>query len=94
MRSPSAFEVILLARVLMRVEPAERPATAMSILAETDVADHGRKLTGRAHHAFGDGSLMARCRLFCPPPEPLADDGDFLTCMVLASQAVLLHYCR
>lgn len=94
MRTPSAFEVILLARVLTRIEPALRPAEAKSILAETDVADHRRRLTGRAHEVFGDGSLMARCRQFCPPPEPLADDEDFLSCLVLAAQAVLFHSSR
>lgn len=91
MRSPLASEIVLLARVLSRQNPQDRPAQAASILAETDKADAHRRETGRAHPDFGDGSLMARCSLLRPPPEPLADDPDFLACLALAANAVLFH---
>ena len=91
MRAPTASEVVLLARVLSRVSARDRLASAASILAETDSADLHRRRTGRAHPAFGDGSLMTRCSLLCPPPEPLADDREFLACLALAANAVLFH---
>ena len=91
MRSPLASEIVLLARVLSRLNPQDRPAQAASILAETDKADAHRRETGHAHPAFGDGSLMARCSLLLPPAEPLADDPDFLACLALAANAVLFH---
>jgi hypothetical protein len=91
MRSPLASEIVLLARILSRLNPQDRPAQAVSILAETDKADAHRRETGHAHPDFGDGSLMARCSLLFPPAEPLADDSDFLACLALAANAVLLH---
>lgn len=91
MRAPTASEIVLLARVLTRISTRDRLASVTSILAETDGADLYRRRTGHAHPAHGDGSLMARCSLLCPPPEPLADDREFLACLALAANAVLLH---
>lgn len=91
MRAPTASEIVLLARVLSRMSNGDRLASVASILAEADSADLHRRRTGHAHPAHGDGSLMARCSLLCPPPEPLADDREFLVCLALAANAVLLH---
>jgi hypothetical protein len=91
MRVPAAFEISLLARIISRAAPKDRKALAVSILAEAEHAhDHLRK-TGRAHPAFGDGSLMTRCNLLSPPPEPLGNDREFLACLALAAHAVLFH---
>jgi hypothetical protein len=91
MRVPAASEIVLLARVISRASPPDRSALAASILAEADRAHHHLRQTGRAHPAFGDGSLMARCSLLSPPAEPLGDDREFLVCLVMAANAVLLH---
>lgn len=91
MRVPAASEIVLLARVLTRLVPEDRPSIAMAILAEADEAGQHLRLTGHAHAIFGDGSLMARCAQLSPPPEPLADDREFLVCLVLAANAVLIH---
>lgn len=91
MRAPAASEIVLLARVLTRLAPEDRPFLASTILAEADAADQHLRLTGRAHPTFGDGSLMARCARLSPPPEPLADDRAFLLCLILAANAVLIH---
>jgi hypothetical protein len=91
MRVPSASEVVLLARVLWRAAPEDRSAQALSILAEVDIADACFRRTGRAHSGYGDGSLLARCSLLCPPAEPLCNDREFLASLALAAQAVLAH---
>jgi hypothetical protein len=91
MRVPSASEIVLLARVLSRAEPDHRPARALSILAEVDVADAHIRKTGRAHPDFGDGSLLSRCSLLCPPAEPLCNDRDFLASLALAARVMLVH---
>ncbi len=91
MRVPSASEIVLLARVLTRLAPKDRSGMAMAILAETDEAELHLRLTGHTHPTFGDGSLMARCTQLSPPPEPLADDREFLACLALAANAVLIH---
>lgn len=81
----------MLARVLSRHAPADRPRRALAVLAEAELADRHRRHTGRIHRSFGDGSLMVRCMLLFPPAEPMADDGDFLTCLALAALAMRLH---
>jgi hypothetical protein len=91
MRVPAASEIVLLARVISRAEPRDRPALAASILAQTDRAHDHLCKTGRVHPAFGDGSLMARCSLLFPPSEPLGDDREFVDCLAMAARAVLLH---
>lgn len=91
MRAPAASEIVLLARVLTRLAPEDRPFMASTILAEADEAERHLRLTGRAHPTFGDGSLMARCARLSPPPEPLADDREFLLCLVLAANALFIH---
>jgi hypothetical protein len=91
MWAPSVAEIVLLARVLSRAEPADRPALAASLLADADNADRHRRRLGKAHPDLGDGSLMARCIRLSPPPEPLGDDSDFLVCLALAAQSVLFH---
>jgi hypothetical protein len=91
MRAPAASEIVLLARVLTRLAPEDRHFMASSILAETDEAERHLRLTGHAHPTFGDGSLMTRCALLSPPPEPFADDPAFLACLALAANALLIH---
>jgi uncharacterized protein YecE (DUF72 family) len=91
MRPPSASEIILLARVLTRIVDTDRQGSAMTLLSETDEAERYLRLTGRPHPVFGDGSLMARCHRLKPPSEALADDRDFLICLVIAANAMLSH---
>ena len=48
-------------------------------------------LSGCFHPSFGDGSLIARCLTLAPPPEPFADDREFLRCLALAAHVMLVH---
>jgi hypothetical protein len=92
-RSASPSEILLLARVLTRVPPADRFRSALAILLDADEAQNHLMLTGIGHADFGDGSLMSRCHRLCPPSEPMADDPDFLVCVALAANALLFHSC-
>ena len=88
MRDPSGAEVLLLARVLVRIDEAERRQRAAEIIAEVEAAARHLSLSGRCHPKWGDGSLMARCLRLDPPPEPLANDSAFLSCIVMACEAL------
>ncbi len=91
MRPPTAQEVVLLARVLTRLAPADRRRAARAILRDTDVAESHWRATGLGHSTFGDGSLMSRCHLLFPPAEPMADCRDFLACLSTAALCVRAH---
>lgn len=91
MRRPMVSEVVLLARVLTRIAPEDRPGAARAILSETDEADLHVQATGECHARLGDGSLMSRCRQMSPPPEPMADDRAFLASLVTAALAIMAH---
>ena len=45
--------------VVLAQPPARRAAVAAHLLAQADIADRYRKRFGRAHPAFGTGSLMS-----------------------------------
>ena len=91
MRPPIAAELLLFARVLMRLPRRLRGAAARSILSEVDVAARYLIQTGRRHPMFGDGSLMARCHALQPAAEPMADDPDFLRALRTVTAAMLRH---
>jgi hypothetical protein len=93
MRPPTAGEILLLARTLMTKPAKGRRHYADSLLRDVGKAAHHQAATGRAHPAFGDGSLAARCHLADPRPEPMADDPDFLAALVVAAQS-LRRYSR
>jgi hypothetical protein len=91
MRPLLICEVVLLARVLTRTAPEDRPEVARAILAETDQADAHMQATGTCHSRFGDGSLMSRCSQLSPPSEPMADDHAFLASLAAAALAIMSH---
>lgn len=91
MRSPMVCEVVLLARVLTRIAPAERNETAGQLLSDTDKAEVYLKESGHCHSVFGDGSLMSRCLRLSPPAEPMADDPEFLACLITAAHSIFIH---
>jgi len=93
MRDPSGAELLVLARVLSRIEERNRHRAAKALLDEVEAAAAHLRLSGRCHPDFGDGSLMARCLRLDPPPEPMASDDGFLSSLAAACAAVRRH-CR
>jgi hypothetical protein len=68
-----------------------RELAAASILHEVEIADQHARLLGSCHPDFGDGSLMSRCLLLSPRPEPLAQDREFLLATIAACRALLRY---
>jgi hypothetical protein len=91
MRPPSAGEIVLFARVLMRLPKGQRGRAARRLLSEVEAGGQNKLVTGQAHPVFGDGSLAARCLLAGPSAEPFADDADFLLSLIVAARAVHCH---
>jgi hypothetical protein len=89
MRDPTVADLLLLARVLSRIDAARQGSFAATVLVETDIAQQHLAATGACHPRFGDGSLMSRCQRLSPPPEPMANDPDFLTAIIAACRAIL-----
>lgn len=91
MRPPGLADMDLLARVLMSKPPEQRQSFARQIIAEVKAAAGHLRVSGRSHPQFGDGSLMARCLSLPLVPEQSASEGDFLSAMIAACQAVREH---
>lgn len=90
-RDPSGAELLIFARTLMLVSGNRRSLVAARILHEVEIADQHVRLLGHCDPAFGDGSLMSRCHLLSPLPEPLAHDHEFLLATIAACEALLRH---
>jgi hypothetical protein len=89
MRSPTGADVLLFARALLTVPASYRATCAARFLDDVETAARHLAATGHAHAAYGDGSLAARCHLSRPSAEPMADDPDFLTALIVAAEALM-----
>lgn len=90
-RDPSGAELLIFARTLMLFPREMRDLGATRILHEVEMADLHTRGAGKCDPFFGDGSLMSRCLLLSPRPEPLAHDRDFLLATIAACKALLRH---
>lgn len=63
-------DVIAVARVLRAARGEEWTRLLRLMVGAATEAERHRRATGRAHPAFGDGSLMGIALRFRPPPEP------------------------
>ena len=82
-------DLIAVARVLLATEEARWPAVVDRLLREAELADRHRMATGRAHVAFGNGSLMAATGQHIRPPEPLASDRRYLRALACVIDRIL-----
>jgi hypothetical protein len=62
----------------------QREAFARLLITQADAAHRYAKRLGRAHPAWGNGSLMARA-LLARPPQPATADASFLTALGLVA---------
>lgn len=76
MRSVLPGDLRAAACALLPVPRAARGAALAALLARAEAADRYRRRLGRAHPAWGDGTLAAAAGPV--PPEPFADDPDYL----------------
>jgi hypothetical protein len=88
MRPVMHGDLTALARHLMTMPTAQRPAGCAQLIAEADAADRYRKRFGRAHPLWGNGTVMARARTVPLPPEPALRHPDYARCLILALSAL------
>ena len=84
------MDILGLARVLTGVSFVERLELAQRLIDDTENADRYRRATGTSHPLLGDGSLLTRCLLTKPPPEPGPDDVEFLGAIAVAALVLSL----
>ncbi|HDR29185.1 MAG TPA: hypothetical protein ENN83_11355 [Rhodovulum sp.] len=83
MRPVLPGDAVAAARALFACPPGKRTASMALMLERAEAADAYRKRFGRAHPAWGNGSLMALAQRESLPPEPLLDDPDYCRCLAL-----------
>lgn len=76
-------------RALLCVPRSARQQVFDRMIIEAEAADKFRKSTGRAHPAWGNGSLMAAANLRQQAPEPMLDDTEYCSTMALAFDQLL-----
>lgn len=69
----------------MAVPDAARPSLARRLIDDAQTADQYRATFGRIHPRLGDGSVFSRCLLTRPPPEPDADNAQYLGAITTAA---------
>lgn len=83
-------DVIVLARALWVRPLAQRGALAARYIARARCAGRYRRVHGRTHPRFGDGTLSAAVLLDADGPclqAPAAMSADFAACLIEATQA-------
>lgn len=88
MRPVMMGDVIAAARVLCAARVGDRAALMRRLLRAASLADRHRRRTGRAHPAFGNGSLMAVARRRSSPAEPPLHDPAYLDCLCIVLAAL------
>ena len=82
-------DVVAAARALLAM-PAEKRRSAMgTMLSRASAADAYRKRFGRAHGAWGNGSLMAVAHGYELRPEPFLDDAEYCACLVMVFDTLM-----
>lgn len=91
MRPVTLGDLAAAARVLLAQPEGLRPAAMAALIARAEAADRLRLAEGRHHPLYGNGTLMAAALAHprADPPDPGGD--DFLSCLALATEAVLAH---
>lgn len=80
------------ARHLLALPDALRAPQCARLIAQADAADRYRKRFGRAHPAWGNGTLMAAARQHPLPREPRLNDPDYALCLILVLTQLRSRY--
>ncbi|SLN54445.1 DUF7742 family protein [Roseisalinus antarcticus] len=76
-------------RVLLAVPADQRRSTAWRLVARARIADAFRRQSGRIHHEFGTGTILASAMGFARADLPDTCDGRYRSAL-----AVFLEVCR
>jgi hypothetical protein len=74
--------------VVMGQPPEARAGVAALLLAQADLADRYRKRLGRAHPAFGTGSLMSAALNWPEGPRRRVYDASYCAALIVVLTAV------
>lgn len=89
MRPVTLTDLAAAVRVLLALPEDRRAAGLAALLARAEAADHHRRTTGRAHPAYGNGTLLAAA-LAHPAADPgTAGDRAYLLCLAQVLDAVV-----
>ncbi|MBB4022054.1 MULTISPECIES: DUF7742 family protein [Actibacterium] len=81
-------DVVAAARALLPLPDCARAAALRGMLARAAAADAYRKRFGRAHRAWGNGSLMAVALPRVRGAEPFLDDAEYCRCLALVFETL------
>lgn len=81
MRPIFPYDLQDVARALMMVSNAERPALAQDVLRRAVAADAYRRKFARPHPEFGHGTISGAARSFPLAPLPWHADQAYLSCI-------------
>ena len=79
-------DVSTAARALLHVPAGRRSGLCRRLIAEAEIADRYRRLTGRLHPRFGNGSLMSAAFKYPLHREPNFDHRDYCCCVIQVLQ--------
>jgi len=83
-------DVVAAARVLYEQPEGRRGLAMRGLLRQATWADRHRRISGRIHPLWGDGSLMSAALNRCPGPEPALSDAVYCTCLSMVLEALVV----
>ncbi|MEO1306550.1 MAG: hypothetical protein AAFV38_01100 [Pseudomonadota bacterium] len=89
MRPVVFTDVAFAARALMALPPDQRAHRAARLVRQAAVADRYRRRFGKAHPAWGNGSLLSAATRLPRSPIESFEDPDYCTCFSLVLRALL-----
>lgn len=89
MRPLHHSDICEVTRVLLPLSAEARPRALERFIAFADAADRFRQLTGRAHRAWGDGTLAAAVARQPRDSARTFEDFDYAQCWAMVLDAVI-----
>ncbi len=82
-------DVVAAARALLAVDIGTRPRLMRRMIAQASWADRFRRVSGKVHPFWGDGSLEVVAAGHAQKAEPFLDQPDYCECMIAVFEALL-----
>ena len=94
MRPVLISDLTAAARALLFVQAEGRERLAAQFFQDADVGDRFTRRLGRAHPAFGDGTLSAAARKRPLAIEPTLDDFAYCECLKMVGHQLMARRIR
>lgn len=89
MRPLTHGDLVAAACAVLSLRPEDRESGIARMIAQAEAADRFRRRNGRAHPAWGNGSLMAAALMRPRAREPFLDDREYCACLALVIDVLL-----